>query len=75
MGTDEGVAWTLERFRDHNGKDAHQRKGLRTLPFFDCVPIDHYVVSTLHLEIGAIKNVYDHMVSKAQAACEGYMAR
>ena len=75
MGTDEGVARTLERFSDHNGKDAHQRKGVRTLPFFDCVPIYHYVVSTLHLEIGAIKNVYDYMVSKAQAACEGYMAR
>ena len=48
---------------------------MRTLPLFDCVPINHYVVSTLHLEIGAINNVYDHMVSKGQAACEGYMAR
>ena len=75
MGTDEGVAWTLERLRDHNDKDAQQRKGVRTLPFFDCVPIDHYVVSTFHLEIGAINNVYDHMVSKAQVACEGYMTR
>ena len=45
------------------------------VPFFDFVPIDHYMVSNLHLEIGAINNVCNHMVSKAQAACEGYTAR
>ena len=33
------------------------------------------MVSTLHLEIVEIKNVYNHMVSEAQATCEGYTSR
>ena len=75
MGTDEGVELTLERLRDHNGKDTQKRKRGRTLPLFDCVPINNYVVSILQLEIRETNNVYNHMVSEAQSTCEGYTSR
>ncbi len=53
-----------------NGKVPAERKGVRTVPIFDAIDIDHYVLCVLHIQIGAINGVYDNLVAELQAGCE-----
>jgi hypothetical protein len=74
-----GEDWTLAKIIAHveamdlgdvNKKIAAERKGVRTVPIFDAIDIDHYVPCVLHMQIGAVNGVYENMVAESQAGCE-----
>ena len=60
-GCRKGDLWSLDKLKEHHQKivdgivkktDAREVKGVRTLPLFDFVDIDHYIVPVLHLMLG-----------------------
>ena len=72
-------AWTLDLLREQarkiaagevKNKVAREVLGVKTVPIFDAVDVDHYVIPVLHLTIGLVNDVLDHLVSECQAAAE-----
>ena len=45
---------------------------MKTAPVLDAVEVDHYVVPVLHLTIGLVNDVLDHLVAECQAAAEEF---
>jgi hypothetical protein len=74
-------AWTLDLLKEQARKIAagEVRKkvprevlGVKTAPILDAVDVDHYVVPVLHLTIGLVNDVLDHLVAECQAAGEEF---
>jgi hypothetical protein len=55
-----------------NGKNVMERRGVKEVPLFDAVNVDHYVMPVLHLTIGIINDILDHLGEEMQAAGECY---
>jgi hypothetical protein len=47
-----------------------ERRGVKKVPLFDAVNVDHYVMPVLHLTIGIVNNILDHLVEEMQVAGE-----
>jgi hypothetical protein len=76
-----GEKWTVEKLTAHagklesgelNGKNVMERRGVKEVPLFDAVDVDHYVMPVLHLTIGIVNDILDHLVEEMQAAGEWY---
>ena len=53
-------------------KVAREVLGVKTAPVIDAVEVDHYVIPVLHLTIGLVNDVLDHLVGECQAAAEEF---
>jgi hypothetical protein len=80
---DHGVGdeWTVEKLTTHagklesgelNGKNVMEWRGVKEVSLFDAVNVDHYVMPVLHLTIGIVNDIPDHLVEEMQAAGEWY---
>jgi hypothetical protein len=76
-----GERWTMETLTAHagkiesgelNGKNVMERRGVKEVALFDAVDVDHYVMPVLHLTIGIVNDILDHLVEEMQAAGEWY---
>ena len=77
-------AWTLDLLREQarkiaagevRNKVACEVLGVKMVPIFDAIDVDHYVIPVLHLTIGLVNDVLDHLVSECQAAAEEFTQR
>lgn len=77
-------AWTLDSLTEQarkiaagevKKKVAREVLGVKTAPVIDAVEVDHYVIPVLHLTIGLVNDVLDHLVGECQAAAEEFTQR
>jgi hypothetical protein len=77
-------AWTLESLKEQarkiaagevRKKVAREVLGVKTAPVIDAVEVGHYVIPVLHLTIGLVNDVLDHLVGECQAAAEEFTQR
>jgi hypothetical protein len=47
-----------------------ERQGVKEVPIFDAVDVDHYGMPVLHLTIGIVNAILDHLVEEMQATGE-----
>jgi hypothetical protein len=78
---EKGALWTLQLIMEHfeklesgelNGKVPAERRGVKTRPLLDAVDVDHYVLCTLHIQIGTVNDLYNNLIAEVQAGMEGY---
>jgi hypothetical protein len=76
-----GENWTVDKLTTHagklesgelNGRIVMERQGVKEVPLFDAVDVDHYIMPVLHLTIGLVNDILDHLVEEMQAAGEWY---
>ena len=49
--------------------------GVKRAPVINAVAVDHFVIPVLHLTIGLVNDVLDHLVGECQAAAEEFTQR
>jgi hypothetical protein len=71
------VERTSKEDRSRGGKEevAQEVLGVKTAPVIDAVEVGHYVIPVLHLTIGLVNDVLDHLVGECQAAAEEFTQR
>jgi hypothetical protein len=81
QGHEGGDAWTIEKLTEQarkivagevNVKRPSEVMGVKEAPIFDAIEVDHYVIPVLHLTIGLVNDVLDHLVQECQAAAEKF---
>jgi hypothetical protein len=78
-----GEPWTLLGLKEHASKIENGETnvnnvqavcGVREVPVFDAIDVDHYVIPSLHLLIGKGNDGLDNFFLEIQAAAESYTA-
>jgi hypothetical protein len=71
-GEVDDTCWKTRESGELNRKNVVDRQGVKKVPLFDAVDVDHYVMPVLHLTIGIVNDVLDHLVEEMQVAGEWY---